>query len=138
MAGTAVNVAELPAQIGLELELIEILGISELHNFKTKISVPPKLVLGTTAELGSKSAVTLKEPIIKTLPEPSTEMPLPKSSPVPPTRFAQTKLPEASNFVMKTSRPPELDKLETPKVAVFLNVPVTRTSPEPSTEIPQP
>ena len=89
---------------------------------------------------GSKSAVPEKEPVVWTLPLPSTAMP--KLSELP-MLLAQTKLPLLSSLETKTSELPLLVKLKVPgpgsKSAVVLrNWPVVWTLPLPSTAMPKP
>ena len=52
-------------------------------------------------------------------------MPDPVSENTPPAPFAQIKLPEAFNFVMKISPAPALVKLIPPNAATFVKEPVT-------------
>src|SRR6185295_20382667 len=89
--------------------------LPSLSSLVMKASVPTGELRLNTAVPGSKSAVPLKCPVIRTLPEPSTTIAFGPSFEGPPNCTAQMKLPEASDLLTKMSGQP------TPSVAVRLN-----------------
>ena len=65
-----------------------------------------------------KSAVPLNVPVTSTVPDGSTAMALPASSPGPPARTAHSTTPEVLTFITNTSCSPALTSVIAPKVAL--------------------